>query len=77
MPAKFKDVKWEKVDPNEGIKYLQLDEVPQMIEEPFKPRLDFWKSLNLNDLDAPRRRTVPETSSSANNLNKGSAEVIA
>jgi hypothetical protein len=40
-------VKWEKVDPVGETKYLNLSSTPEMINTPFKARLDFWDSLHL------------------------------
>jgi len=54
-PGSIRHVKWEQVNPDEGIQYLQLDEIPQMIPEPFQVRLDFWESLDLNESHKARR----------------------
>jgi hypothetical protein len=53
-------VSWKKVNPNAEIQYFQLDEFPQMIQEPFKSRLDFWDSLDLNDVYKDKNEGNPQ-----------------
>lgn len=39
--------KWPPQEPSEPLRYMQLDRNPKMIAEPFKERIEFWNSLNL------------------------------
>ena len=49
-----KQIKWSPITPSEvkgdtGLRYLQIDDEPAVIEEPFLQRMNFWEALPLRE----------------------------
>lgn len=48
-PLRFRNATWYPSERNGKLQYLQIDANPKMIEEPFTERVNFWKSLNIQN----------------------------
>lgn len=53
---KFEGIPWPSIEPkDEPLPYMQLDEPPRLIDEPFTKYLSFWDDLEIRVLNKTKR----------------------
>lgn len=52
---KFEGIPWPAIDPKEDpLPYMQLDEPPRIVDEPFTKYLSFWDDLQVRNPNRTR-----------------------